>query len=195
MQSQNTLKLKCIEYLTDQNLNDEIKALVRTLALYFYIRAHDGSIALNLNLFIDKKYKWKLCKIIQNNRKLESFLRNLYHTSICKKVFKNIIIEEDESAFEAKLTELFNYVIEKSYYVHLPRGLYGLTAIDHRIYISSEYTPEKEEDEEEEEEEVEEDEEEEEKEDELWFDATLIILLHEIAHLLLDFGSSKTLTL
>ncbi|CAG9311771.1 unnamed protein product [Blepharisma stoltei] len=170
---------KCIKFLTDQNLNNEIKALVRTLALYFYIRAHGGSITLNLFLFIDKKYKWKLCKIIQNNRKLEDFLRNLYHTSVCKEVYKRIIPAENESVYGYKLAELFDYVIENSYYAHLPRGLYGLIAIDHKIFISSEYMEEKEEDKEDEEDE----EEKEEKEDEFEFGPTLIILLHEIANL------------
>ncbi|CAG9311763.1 unnamed protein product [Blepharisma stoltei] len=116
------------EFLTNQNINDEIKTLIRTLALYFYIRVFCGSMRLNFNQFMKKSYKWEICKIIQNNGELEAFLRYLYKTNICKVVFKSIITEEDESIFEAKLEQIFNYVIENSYYAHLPRGLNGLTA-------------------------------------------------------------------
>jgi len=192
---------ECIDFLTDQNIEPEIKTLIRTLALYFYIRAHGGSIILNLDLFRDEKYDYKICKIIQDNRKLEEFLKNLIHTSICKKIFKNIINEEDESAFEFKLEELFNYAIDNSYYANLPKGLYGLTALDRKIFISSEYKEKEqvrvEEDikieevkNEEEKKEEEKDEVEKIKEklnnieaDEFRFGPTLIILLHEIAHL------------
>ncbi|CAG9311774.1 unnamed protein product [Blepharisma stoltei] len=186
-----------INCLTNQNLNDKIKTLARTLALYFYIRAQGGSITLNLNLLRDENYEWKIRQIFQKNGKLEAFLRNLYHTSICKEVYRKIIPAENESDFEAKLEELFNYVIENSYYAHLPTGLYGLTAIGRKIFISCEYTPEKEE--------VKVVEEEKKKEKEVnkeeaknvrnvevlnnyseykfRFGPTLIILLHEIAHL------------
>ncbi|CAG9311769.1 unnamed protein product [Blepharisma stoltei] len=198
-------KNNCINFLTNRNIDYEIKTLTRTLALYFYIRACGGSITLNLDLLKGGEYEWKICKIFQKNGELEGFLRNIYHTSICKEVYRNIIRAEDENDFEAKLKELFDYVIENSYYAHLPRGLYGLTAIGRKIFISSKYMEKKEEikveEEEDEEEEEEEDEEEEEenKEDEeeeeeeedsdnsseykFGFGPSLIILLHEIAHL------------
>ncbi|CAG9311777.1 unnamed protein product [Blepharisma stoltei] len=202
---------ECIDFLVNQNFDDEIKTLLRTLALYFYIRANGGSITLNLNCFIDKKYKWEICKIFQKNGKLETFLRNLYHTSVCKEAYKRIILAEDESDFEAKLEQLFDYAIEHSYYANLPKGLYGLTAIGRKIFISSEYTQKKEEETEEKKKNEEEKEKEEKKEEEkilseleakardvnkeeefeFGFGPTLIILLHEIAHLASRFWAQQ----
>ncbi|CAG9311767.1 unnamed protein product [Blepharisma stoltei] len=210
-------KSECFDFLTNQNIDNEIKTLTRTLALYFYTRAHGGSITLDLDLLEGREYEWKIRKIFQNNRKLERFLRNLYHTKICKEVYRKIIRADDESDFEAKLEELFNYVIEDSYYANLPKGLYGLTAIGRKIFISCEYTPEKEEEkvketEEKKKEEEKEKEKEENKEEtknvskaeikergaytkagyQFGFGPTLIILLHEIAHLSSRFWEQQT---
>ncbi|CAG9311764.1 unnamed protein product [Blepharisma stoltei] len=153
---------------------------------------------------------------MQNNRKLEALLRNLCYTSVCKEVFKNIIIEEDESIFEAKLTELFNYVAENSYYAHLPKGLHGVTAIGCKIFISSKYLKKIEDEEEEKKEKEKEEEKEEEKkeekkeakkvnelevrlrrdlkklEDRFRWSPTLKILLHEIAVLSTRFWEQQT---
>ncbi|CAG9311768.1 unnamed protein product [Blepharisma stoltei] len=188
---------KCIDFLTNQNIDNEIKTLTRTLALYFYIRAHGGSITLDLDLLKGKEYEWKICKIFQKNGELEGFLRNIYHASICKEVYRKIIRADDESDFEAKLAELFNYVIENSYYANLPQGLYGLTAIGHKIFISCEYTPEKEEEKVKETEEKKKEEEEKPKDSynksyQFGFGPTLIILLHEIAHLSSRFWEQQT---
>ncbi|CAG9311772.1 unnamed protein product [Blepharisma stoltei] len=99
---------ECINFLTNQNIDNEIKTLTRTLALYFYIRAQRGSITLDLDLLEGREYKWNKCKVFQKNGGLEAFLRIFITQAFARKYIKKLYVLTMKVILKSSLQKSLN---------------------------------------------------------------------------------------
>ncbi|CAG9332756.1 unnamed protein product [Blepharisma stoltei] len=145
---------KFYEMMTNLELNEEIRSLIRTLAIYFYIRIPSAWI-LNMDGIFRNKNKPKRIAQSKNSKQCLDFYRSLTSNSIVSDAFSRI----DPNV---SLDNLFSRVSDCSYYAAFPTELCGLTTIGDIVFVNKSFNL---------------------KDPTSWA-ATLIILLKESAHLM-----------
>ncbi|CAG9332890.1 unnamed protein product [Blepharisma stoltei] len=143
------------EMMTNLELKEEIRSLIRTLAIYFYIRV-PGACKLSMEVIFLNIEKLPPVRIGQSvNSECLDFYRSLTSSSVVSDAFSMV----DQNV---TLDDLFSRVSNYSYYAFFPAELYGLTTIGDIVFATYSFNIG----------------------DCLGMAATIITLLHESAHLM-----------